>query len=333
MNAPRALIAAAALPFLLSAPALATEPVAAPELEAQMVELREALEARDADVEELRAELEALKSQTREPVPAPTTDAERVGYGEAVQVHAGERVPEVVAFGDDVHVAGHVVGDATSFGGSILVASTGVVGGDAVSFGGTVEVEDGGVIEGDRVALGVPGVAPAAAPDAALGAISEVAAGGESWFDTLYRRLILLLSFAGAGVLVVGLFPNRVGRIARDLEQRPIRSAAVGVLGSGFLVLFAVLFAILTLGLGLPVSMVVVVVLGLAWLLGFVGLCQAVGDRLPFDQRPRGRWVAFLVGTVLLTFFGSLPLVGWLVVFAASAVGIGSALATRFGSR
>jgi len=94
--------------------------------------------------------------------------------------------------------------------------------------------------------------------------------------------------------------------------------------------LASLLFAITILGI--PVSLVLVALLGLAWLLGFVGLCQAVGDRLPFQSKQHGRWLAFLVGVVLVSFVGALPFVGWLVVILMSLLGIGSALATKFGA-
>jgi len=154
-----------------------------------------------------------------------------------------------------------------------------------------------------------------------------------SLFDSLYRRLVLLLTFAGAGVLVVGLFPNRVGKIASNIDTHPMRSIAIGTLATGFLTLFSLLFAVVTLGLGLPVSMVVWVLIGLAWLMGFVGLCQAIGDRLPFESKPQGRWLTFLIGAVLITCMSSLPLVGWLVIGGASLLGIGAALSTRLGGR
>jgi len=141
---------------------------------------------------------------------------------------------------------------------------------------------------------------------------------------------VFLLSFLGAGVLVVGLLPDRVGRIATDLEKRPIRAALVGIFASLALLFAAVLFAITILGL--PVTFLIVSVLGLAWLVGFVGICQAIGDRLPFLSKPHGRWVAFLVGALLVSLVGALPFIGGLLVFVASLVGVGAALGTRFGS-
>lgn len=323
-------------PFLLLTPAFA-EPPPPPDLEAERREL-------DSEREALREEIRTLREEIARARVAATLDGEgldRAGFGEAVTVEEGERVDEVVAFGDDVNVAGHVLGDAVSFGGNVVIARTGQVDGDAVSFGGRVEVQDGGMLAGDRVAMGMPPftgpgtpmalpVSPVAPDDRSMGSLS-LATDARELLRTLYRRAVWLLSIAGAGVLVVGLFPNRVGRVAQDLEQRPVRAAVVGSLATGFVTLFSLLFALVTLGLGLPVSLLLMGLLGLAWLLGFVGLCQAVGDRLPFEERPHGRWLAFLVGVFLLTFFGSLPWVGWFVVGAASVVGTGAALSTRFG--
>lgn len=335
-------------PLAFATPALAQDEASAPsaeelraareELDAVREELSATRAALEADSERRRAELEALREELgrlagRAPSEVRPTRGDRVGYGETVRVATGERVQEVVAFGNDVHVEGEVVGDATSFGGSVYVGEGGLIEGDAISFGGRVHVADGGVVEGGRIVMGVPGVSTTPAEPRVEAAGSIVGLAGADLLGTVYRRLVLFLSFAGAGVLVVGLFPKRVSRIADALEESPIRSAAVGALGSGFLALFSLLFAIVTFGLGLPVSLVVWGMLGLAWLLGFVGLCQAVGDRLPFEQKPHGRWLAFLVGTMLVTCVGSLPWVGWLVVGGASMVGIGAALSSRFGGR
>lgn len=312
-------------------------------------------EAMLRELRALREEVAALRRQAEAEGAAPGIDGldgagdvpsglatvgpngERVGYGEVVLVRPDETVEEVVSFGNDVHVAGHVEGDAVSFGGNVQVARTGTVDGDAVSFGGRVQVDDGGVVNGNRVAMGVPmalpvAVAPpsSAEPSGAAGNL-RLATDTQTFFQWLYRRLVLMLSVAGAGVLVVGLFPARVGRVAQDLEARPVRAAVVGTLATGFLAAFGVLFAIVTLGLGSPISVLLFLALAVAWLLGFVGFCQAVGDRLPVRERPHGRWIAFLVGIVLLTFLGSLPWVGMLVVGAASLLGIGAALSTRFG--
>ncbi|MCA9494251.1 MAG: hypothetical protein KC621_30200 [Myxococcales bacterium] len=345
-------------PFLFQV-ALAA-PETEPAVEAEQTAVTEAVEAveaaadtrtqaeveRDelrAEMAALRREVEELRSRNAEEVeaadePEVRNASSRTGFGEAVRVSAGEEVDEIVSFGDDVEVAGHVIGDAVSFGGNVIIRPTGVVGGDAVSFGGRVLVDDGGAIRGDRVAMGMPTPGPVVIEPATPVGAASLTSTSTSWspsemLHTLYRKLVWLMSIAGAGVLVVGLFPQRVARVATDVEARPVRAAVVGTLATGLLLLFSLLFTVVTLGLGLPISLLLVGVLGIAWLFGFVGLCQAVGDRLPFEDRPHGRWIAFLVGIVLVSFLSSLPWVGWMVVMAASVLGVGSALSTRFGGR
>lgn len=326
------MIAATPLLFSLALPALAAPPASGSD-PAELAAERDRLAAEQQALrEEMRALREEVAELRDEPLPA---GSEQIGFGKPVSVGAGELRDEVVSFGADVVIEGSVAGDAVSFGGDVRVEQSGRVGGDAVSFGGEVQVEDGGHVAGDRVSMGLPGVALdlAPAPDEhhAVGSM-PLASDTSLLLQQLYHRLVLLLSVAGAGVLVVGLFPGRVSRVAQDLEQRPVRAAVVGLLATGFITLFSVLFGISTLGLGLPISALLMGGLGLAWLLGFVGLCEVVGDRLPLERRPHGRWLAFLVGIVLLTLVGSLPWIGWLVIGAASVLGVGGALSTRFGA-
>ncbi|MEZ4319767.1 MAG: hypothetical protein R3F61_19790 [Myxococcota bacterium] len=293
------------------------------ELQREMRAFQQTLESQRLENARLREELERtrLPAQSRA-----ESERERVGFGQRIRVAHDEEVQDVVAFGNDVVIDGTVRGDATAFGGSVLITSRGVVYGDAIAFGGEVTIEDGGEVRGDRVALEDP-----------TGTTSVRTAPPESNFrallSSLYHRLVLLLSFAGAGVLVIGLFPQRVDRIAQGLGDRPLWSAVLGTSATVMLSVFGTLFMLLTLGIGTPLSALLFAWLGAAWLFGFVGLCQAIGDRLPFADKPHGRWLTFLVGTILLSCLGSLPWVGWLVVFAASMLGVGGAITSRFGSR
>ncbi len=242
----------------------------------------------------------------------------------AVVVEAGENVPKAVAFGGPLDIHGQVTGSAVSFGGDVRVHNGAFVEGDAVSFGGRVIVDEGGAVDGNRVTLGQP----------ATGSLLSTRLGGlEPGTDStsLAHRLVVLLSFAGAGVLVVGLFPRQVDNVARTIAARPVQSGMLGVLLSGLGAILAVVLAITLVGL--PVSLFLVVLVALAWLLGFVGLCQAAGDLLPWANRGARRWLAFLVGVLVLTFVGSLPIVGQLVFALTGFVCIGAGLQTRLGNR
>lgn len=256
-----------------------------------------------------------------------TTDQdskEIASFGGPVEVAVGEVVDEAVSFGAQVRVDGTVLGDAVSFGEDVVIGSTGVVTGDAVSFGGEVIVEPGGVVDGDRVAL-----ATDEAPTSATG-LAMLADKGSSWMHGMVRRTVLLLCLAGIGVLLLGLFPDKVHNTARGLERHPIRYGLAGLLLSGTGAAVAGLLAITIIGL--PISAFVLLLLGLAWLLGFVALGQALGDLLPVPPTLRGKVGAFLIGVCLLGALSFVPYLGKLLIFFSFFPCVGAAVGTRFGA-
>ena len=201
--------------------------------------------------------------------------------------------------------------------------------GDAVSFGGRVHIEEGGEVEGDRVALG---------GDAATDAISEIPhwegamrpAPLTGWLSGLGRRIAMLLGFAGAGVLVVGLWPRNVTQVSRAVVEHPVWYGVAGAILTASLSLGALLLTITLLGI--PVAMFLLGLLAVAWLLGLVAFCSAAGEHLPF-ARDRGSWAAFLAGAGVLAVVAMVPVIGSVLVFALGFPAVGAALLTRLGSR
>ncbi len=295
---------------LLVSMALAADPATALDRDAELAATR-------AELAALRAEIDRLEGE----IPPAAPDYK--SYSGDVVVPAGAIAANAVAMAGDVRVDGHVIGNATSFAGDVIIGPGGAVDGDAVAVTGDVIVEPGGTLSGNRVGMGME--LPAIGPDGE-------AAVAPGLFDWIYRRLVLILSFAGAGVLTVGVFPKRVAHVANAVERRPAHSVFVGGLSTFFVGLLSVLVTVLTLGLGFPIAVVLLGALGVAWFLGFMGLCQAVGDRLPFDRRPHGRWVAFLVGVLLVTSVASLPWIGGVVLVAVGLLGVGASLSTRYGA-
>jgi len=74
---------------------------------------------------------------------------ERTQFGHDISVGAGEEVAEVTCFGCNVHIRGKVQGDATVFGGNILVEDQAEVDGDTTAFGGDVRLDKGSKAGGD----------------------------------------------------------------------------------------------------------------------------------------------------------------------------------------
>lgn len=285
------------------------------------------LEQRISELQTQIVRMEAARPV--EPVTPPRSSS--TSFNGKVWVGPGQQADEAVSFGGPVEVDGEVSGDAVAFGGDVHVSAGGRVLGDAVSFGGKVEVDPGGVVLGDRVAFaGTPEEMQVGGPAAVTSSLAGPLQWAESWLKDQVRRLVLLLSLAGAGVLILGLFPDRVRRISGSLEIHPFKYSIAGLLLSFAGITAVALFGITLIGL--PVSGLLLVLMAMGWLLGFVALCQTMGDILPFSSRNKARIVSFLAGIAILGAIGMLPYIGKLILALSLFPCLGAAIATRFGS-
>ena len=73
--------------------------------------------------------------------------------------------------------------------------------------------------------------------------------------------------------------------------------------------------------------------LGAAWLLGFVAVCLAIGQRLPGGAEGRPPWVTFLAGAALVGLVSLVPVVGPVFLGLVGFEAVGSALVSRLGNR
>jgi len=79
---------------------------------------------------------------------------DRTQTGSDINVGPDEQTGELTCFGCSVHVRGHVLGDITTFGGSIVVEEGGQVDGEATTFAGSLRLEKDGSVKGDATVFG-----------------------------------------------------------------------------------------------------------------------------------------------------------------------------------
>lgn len=79
---------------------------------------------------------------------------DRTQTGSDIRVGPNEQTGELTCFGCSVHVRGHVLGDVTTFGGSITVEEGGKIDGEATSFAGGLRLEKDAVVNGDATVFG-----------------------------------------------------------------------------------------------------------------------------------------------------------------------------------
>ena len=79
---------------------------------------------------------------------------ERTQFGHDITVGSQEEVGELTCFGCSVHVRGHVTGDVTTFGGSLVVEDQGAISGDVAVFGGNIRLDKATQVGGDVAVFG-----------------------------------------------------------------------------------------------------------------------------------------------------------------------------------
>lgn len=266
------------------------------------------------------ARLDRARAETQGPVPSPGLGAS-VALGGA-EVASGAVVAEAVSLAGPLDVYGRVTGNAVAVAGPVRVHSGAEVLGDAVSVVGPIEVAEGGVVVGEQVSLGsaVAGALLEEGTPQMAGLLARAA-----------RRVAALLSLAATGVLLLAFWPRQIGRIATVAMERPLWHGVAGLVLS-LVALVTGLFLTVTL-IGIPVAGLLALVVSSAWLLGFVALCFAIGDRIAPSPTHSVHWRTFLVGIVLVAALSLVPIFGPLVLALLGLVSIGAACVSRFGNR
>src|SRR5262245_20236319 len=81
-----------------------------------------------------------------------TTSGDIVRFGSDITIKPGQLIEgDVVSFGGEIEVLGHVTGNVSAMGGNVSLAPSARVDGDVVCIGGTLTEEPGSSVGGQRV--------------------------------------------------------------------------------------------------------------------------------------------------------------------------------------
>lgn len=293
--------------------------------------------------------------------PDETVDDDLTVVGGTVVIE-GTVTGDVTVIGGTTEIPGEVQGDVSIVGGSLQVA--GVIAGDVSVAAGSVTIEQGavigslaagagsvdifGTVEGDvDVGAGTITLGPTAhvhgdltyaggprggelrMDDAARvdGTVTEEVVRG--WFTVWPTDL-----FDWAAVFVFGLMHLLLGAIllillpefstdlAMAVRDRPVRTAAIGAA-----ILFGtpiLLVMLLVTIVGIPLALAGAMLLLIVYWIGLVYGRYAIGEWLLSATDIDNRWIALLVGLVVVGIIAQIPLLGWLVSLVVTLVGIGA---------
>ena len=100
----------------------------------------------------------------------------------------------------------------------------------------------------------------------------------------------------------------------------------------------AVLIVLIALIVSIPLALIVLLGLLVAWILGSVAIGWMIGEQivqaLTTRQPTRNtRYLQVIVGLIALALLSSLPFIGWLISIGTGLLGLGAVLLSRFGTR
>jgi hypothetical protein len=270
---------------------------------------------------------------------------------------ASTESPAIVSVGKTLHLTDPVDGGVQSFGGTVEIDNT--VKGDVLSIGGDVRIGPSGRVEGDIVVLGgkvtretETAVTGKVVQPLWIGDALQRIPNGSDFLEAVDRKFSLLIVALKMSVLLVWLGIAVVlalagGREVRssslELRANPFHTLSVGLVGFTSFVLTAIVFGyLIPYMVGIPLLIALGLFAVVAKVYGMIAVFHAVGwflfapkTREAIDRRRyfKGDLAMVVLGLLVLGVVRMIPVVGGVVWMTASIMGLGSALATKFGRR
>jgi len=256
-------------------------------------------------------------------------------FGGNVTLEAGSTVTDrLIVFGGNVTVNGNVKEDIQMYGGQLTLGDKAVVGGDITLTGGNLTRADGAQIAGSVTrstalpfGITVPNSSVVNVPRY-LPNIDPIVREG-FWF------VMKTLGLTALAMLVILFAPKITERAGDAAMARPLAAGGLGLLVAILTPVLLIGFAITIIGI--PVTIVLVIAVGILVTFGWIALGLEVGKRLA--QAFHKDWPVVMsagLGTLLLSLvangIGLAPCVGWIVPTLVGFIGMGGVILSRLGT-
>lgn len=242
-------------------------------------------------------------------------------------VPADTTFEHVVVFHGPVTIEGTVSDSVVVFDGSLDV--TGEVGQDVVMFNGPITIRSGASVGGDVISRSEPVIEEGATVDGELRGTEEFFRDPFPFLGRLAAWLAVSISLLVLGLLFLTFAPR-----AADAIELAARTALGPSVGWGLIMLIGLpilaIVAFITL-VGIPFGVGLGLALFLIYAFGYTMSAWILGRR--FVTEPRSRFVAFLVGLLILRGLALIPIVAGIVGFLAAVVGLGAIVVAIWRAR
>jgi cytoskeletal protein CcmA (bactofilin family) len=280
---------------------------------------------------------------------------DRSVFGESVVVGKDEIVHTVTVTGGSAKIYGTVTGDLVVAGGSARIEEGARVVGNATVFGGSLKVEPGARVDGDvgivggvlqreegafiggsvvNNASGHPGNVRVTRHDGETSTHVDADGGTRrsgrgrlrDAVHTFGQSLTNMSLLFVLGCVLLALATGKMETLRVETAARPMRSFAMGLVGSlaGLVGLVAMCVTLI----GIPFAALLLVVAVLATYASIAAVLTTCGAAVA-GHKTDNPYVHLLVGCVGLLLVGVIPYVGGVVTFAVTMVAVGTLVTTR----
>ena len=243
----------------------------------------------------------------------------------------GQVKKSVVAIGGTVIVSGTVGDSVVGIGSRITLKSTAVVKKDVVAIGGSLDREPGASVGNDTVYFDLGKIVPG----------FMKGHGARGFFSLSIVPIILILKLITVfvwlllAILVAAIFPKQVTLAADQVRKAFWPALGIGFLGfivfTGLIIISAILCLIL---IGIPILLFVGIVAMALRVFGQVAIFYFFGDSLArsFNRREPSALGGALLGLLIVSIIGFVPVIGLLFSLVVSLLAFGVAIMTKFGT-
>jgi hypothetical protein len=284
------------------------------------------------------------------PLAAPPAARAEISSQKEIHIAPGETQEEIVSFGGHVLIEGKVRNDVVVIGGSITVSgevgqsvvgigsrivvkSTATIGKDLAALGGTLEKEPGCAIGGDTIYFQTRELGDRLFKDGHLfkGAFSL------SLIPIIIVvKLVLIFLWLIVAVMGAALFPKPIAYAAGEMRKHfwpALGTGIVAILIFTLLVFFAAMLSFILVGI--PIALALAVAGFIVKVFGRLAVFFLLGESAlrAFRAQSVSAMGAVLMGLLIFSLAGFVPVLGFLFTFVMNAVGWGIAIRTKFGSR
>jgi hypothetical protein len=272
---------------------------------------------------------------------------DRVGYHDTIVVAAGEVRDNVITFGGDIIVEGKVrrnvlavggtitvsgeVGDSVvGIGARIILKSTAAIRGDLVGLGGTLEKESGYRVDGDTVYFKGAEISDKVFKEGLRSILSF-----SFWPVLIILKMVNVFIWFLLAFLAALLFPKQLTSASNEVRKHFWPIFGTGLLAQiifTFLSIFAAILCLLLIGI--PILFALAIVGFIIKVFGRVVILVFFGESLAraFHWNRVSALGAAMLGLLLVSLIGFIPVFGFLFTMALSFVGWGVVIRTKFGT-